>query len=221
MSLFCGIFICSAQNISDTVFMNVIKIEDKNITKLGTRMLIDVSIPSDIKVPIVFFNTSVTNEIPQDLLFKLYLDYDYIMFIVPDWNVSKTLTIYKLDRGRRNGTGKKSVDSLNIQENFPKLQFADMTLKDGEIDIYFATGCNLFIYECSKSKREFLKKNIDKIGDAYKLVHGYEGEHTIYCTLVGTAEEKLNFLVGGFLEATPYIYTPFRLNITKVDRFNP
>ena len=230
LSLFCGTFACFAQNVFDSVFTNVIKIEDKNITKLGNKTLIDVSIPTEIKTPIVFFDTSVKNEISRDLLFRLYIQYDYIMFIVPDWNVSKrktnvkAFTIYKLDRGRRNGTGKGSVDSLNIQENFPKLQFADMKLKDEEVDIYYQIGYGSVCcprdnnWDNYESNQESLKKQIDKIGDGYKIVRGKEGEHIVYYTLAGTAQEKLNFLVGSSFETPPNIFTPFRQNITRATK---
>ena len=226
LSLFLGIFICSAQNVSDSVFMNVIKIEDKNITKLGNKTLIDLSIPAEIKTPIIFFDTNVKNKIPRELLFRLYIQYDYIMFIVPDWSVSKTKTfnIYKLDRGRRNGIGKEKVDSLNIQENFPKLQFADIELKKEEVDIYYQVSYGSVCcprdskWDNYESNQEYLKKHIDKIGEGYKIIQGKEGEHTTYYTLSGTAQEKLKFLAGYVLDTPPHIYTPFRLNITRAKK---
>jgi len=230
---FLGTFVCFAQNVSDSVFTNVVKIEDKNITKYGDKMPIDVSIPTDIEVPIIFFDISIKNKIPRNLLLELYFyEYNVIMFIAPNWESSigenniKTFTIYKLDRGRgenRRLNGQwlgPLLDSLNLQKNFLELHFADMKLKDEEVDIYYQVGYGSRCcprdknWDNYESNQEFLKKYIDKIGDGYRIVLGREGEHITYYTLAGTAQEKLKFLADSFSETPPRIYTPFRQNIT-------
>lgn len=216
LSFFCGIFVCFAQNVSDSVFMNVIRIDNKHITKRGNKTLIDVSIPTEIKVPIIFFNVSVENEIPKDLLFTLYPQYKYIMFIVPDWNYYKNfsedtkptrvLTIYKLDRTihGENIYRIDRVDSVNTQGIVPKIQFVvDMQLRSGEIEVYhmetfWSTCCPIDLawsLTFSPESKNFWKRYANKIGDAYRETWGDEGEHDAFYTLSGlTVREKIQFI---------------------------
>jgi len=235
--LFYGTLACFAQNVSDPIFTNVIRIDNKHITKLRNKTLIDVSIPTEIQTPIIF----VENKILKELLFSLYPQYRNIVFIVPDWNyyenisedtkLEKAFIIYKLDRQNWHSF---VVDSLKRRKNnVPEIKFAtNMALENDEIESYYQESYGSVCcprdhsqdFLGSELDRNFWEKYAGKIGEVYKCIRGKEGEHTAYYTLTGlTAQDKIKFIEERLLAmaeyygtdtiSKPQIYTPFRIEI--------
>ena len=213
-----------AQTIRDSVFNNVILINNTDVSTNGFHFLIDIPIKPQ-KEPIVIFNNDF--RISTKLFFSrnsfLYGQNDFFL-ITPDWeyynNIEETERknpSLKLDPYRQNkiyhiqrNNVKIQIDSLSIRMDDPRkpitINFNNPELKENEVKYFFkecygSTCCPKdenwdFKQENDKIKNDFNEKeNVNIYKNVYRQVLGRESEHCDYYTLSDlTNEQKIQFL---------------------------
>ena len=224
-----------AQSINDTIFKNVVLIEEEDIVKSQEDYLVDVVL--DFKsnhIPIIFNYSRVSKHFFLDR----FLKHKSLILITPDWDfynkVAKeanamggciepatTNIIYQ----RKYFENKPKIDSIRVSGNQPKLIFTER-LKNLESDdnIIFYHSESFGSSCCPRDPRRnmiktlnayissFEEKNDIKIGNVYKRITGKEGEHTLYFTLSNlNKQQKISFLKGRF-KSPPQIFMP---SVTK------
>lgn len=202
-------------HLKDSVFENVIEIEDKNIEQINSNYLINVSIPKSNKLPVIF----VSARVPLDLLSSLYPEFPKLIVITPNWiyydKVSKNSFLTKCaepmasaviyDFDRQNGTIKK--DSLVLMGKFPEMKIIDKPIiSSNQIEIYYTESYGSAC--CPRDQqwdnkpvlKDFItlfeKKNKVTITDTYKKRRGKEGEAIYYYPLKDLPNNlKLKFIL--------------------------
>jgi len=202
-----------AQSFKDSIFENVVVIDDDNITHMGMNFLIDISIPTTIETPVLF----ISSQIPIDLLAKIYPEFPRIIVIIPNTTSSpcvvskneiaqkpiKSTIIYEFIRSH------KSVekDSVILKKDFPKMKFALKTeTQSDEFESFYNERFGSICcprdtqWDNTPTRDEFVssfeKVNNVEITETYKKSIGKEGEVIYYYTLNGISKElKLNFIL--------------------------
>lgn len=223
MILFCAkIF---AQNIKDTIFQNVIKVDDKymfsnshmfpKFRDKNADILIDIAIPSSHKKPILF----ITAEISLKRLQYIYPEFSEIIIITPNHhyyrNISKlreeptpSSVLYDIKRTEN----EVKIDSLVIKNGFPNMSFYENQLignykedfeyhqkEIGKIKVFYQDKENLNpeneITTLKNSISEYEKRFKKKIHYFKKYNKKYRIFENYY-TLEGlTKQEKLEFIL--------------------------
>lgn len=210
------------QTIQDSVFNNVILINNTDVSTNGFHFLIDIPIKAK-KEPIVIVNNDF--RIPAKSFFSrnsfLYGQNELIL-ITTDWVFEKEIREREKREGihikahqnkiyhiKRSGTGYE-IDSLSIVMHDPrkpiKINFKNPELKEKEIKCFFqecygSTCCPedpswKFEKERNKMRNNFNEKyNVNVYKNVYRQIKGKEGEHCDYYTLSDlTNEQKIEFL---------------------------
>lgn len=221
MALICGNGL--AQNITDTVFHNVIYIDDRNIFNeedqhsynKNNSILTDIAIPSSHKKPVIF----VVPDIPLKRLQNIYPEFSEIILITPNYELYKKMSpsrgepsassvLYHIQRDK----GTIKIDSLVIKSGFPKMNYYENPLEGdytedfeyhqqekGKIKVFhqdrdFLEVANEVI-PLKESIAEYEKKFNKKI-HYYQIHHKEHRFFENYYTLEGlTKEEKLMFIL--------------------------
>ncbi|MGJ1503226.1 hypothetical protein [Sphingobacterium multivorum] len=178
-----------AQTIRDSVFNDVILINEKDVTTDGKDFLIDTPFKSQ-KEPIVIFNND--RRIPLELFCKhnsFLGGQNEIILITPDWEYQKEIVEEQKRKGihikpssqnkfyhiKRNNTETK-VDSLSVRMDNPRkaitINFKKTELQKNELKFYFS---NLEMPEYTTDE----KAELDKLN--YQLqVNVFEGIYRDY-----------------------------------------
>lgn len=233
-----------AQSIRDSVFNNVIRINDTDVTSNSSTFLIDIPIKTQ-KEPIIIFK--IERQIPTKLFFsrKSFLpDQNEILLIEPDWEYYKSIRKSEDETGlhlypvvqnkfyhiQRNNTG-FIVDSLTVRMddsskpvalNFKKPELNEIESKFYYLNCYGSTCCpkdpRWEFYETFQNNiKIFEEKNKVVITkEVYSKIYGKEGEHCLYYPLSDlTNEQKVAFLSEITGEPYPKIYVPIIFKITN------
>lgn len=117
-----------SERIRDTIFENVIEIDDKNVILNKTDYHFNVSIPKSEKTPVIF----VSAKVPLEVLADIYPELPNLIVIAPNWNFYEenskhtgchepiaSSVIYEFNREN----GKQMKDSIVIMGGFPKMNF--------------------------------------------------------------------------------------------------
>ncbi|WP_304067321.1 hypothetical protein [Pedobacter glucosidilyticus] len=213
-----------AQTIRDSVFNNVILINNTDVSTDGFHFLIDIPIKPQ-KEAIVIFNDD--HRIPAKLFFSrnsFLCGQNEFILITPDWeyynNVKETerknsglkLHPYRQNKVyhiQRNNT-KIQIDSSSIRiddsKNSIKINFKNPDLKENEIKYFFqecyGSKCCpedpswKLEKERNEIKNNFNEKhNVNVYKNVYTQIKGKEGEHCDYYTLSDlTNEQKIQFI---------------------------
>ncbi|RYM32095.1 hypothetical protein ERX46_15545 [Brumimicrobium glaciale] len=233
-----------AQNFKDSIFENVIVIDDDNITQVGMNFLIDISIPTTIETPVLF----ISSQIPVDLLAKIYPEFAKIIVIVPNRTSSscvaaknetnqkpiKSTIVYEFIRSDR--LIKK--DSVILKNDYPKMNFAPKTeIQSDEFESYYTEYFGSICcprdlqWDNTPTRDEFIsffeKENNVEIIETYRKVNGKEGEAIYYYTLNGLSNKmKLHFIlerkfyriINRHLKDIifiPQVFTPIRVKMNS------
>ena len=213
-----------AQTIRDSIFNNVILINNADVSTNGFHFLIDIPIKPQ-KDPIIIFNDDF--RISANLFFSrnsfLYGQNEFIL-ITPDWeyykNIEQTerknpglkLHPYRQNKVyhiQRNNT-KPQIDSLSIRMDDPRkpitINFNNPELKENEVKYFFKEcyGSNCcprdpkWDYQNDRNEmiNNFNKKhNVSVYQNVYRLDLGRESERCDYYTLSDlTNEQKIEFI---------------------------
>lgn len=227
-----------AQSMNDTIFKNVILIQEKDVVKNNNGYLIDV-VFNYKEMPVIFNNSKLSKHLFDNQLFK---NKPYIL-IVPDSNYYDAFN-KTIDEGenccdmplniniyhqRKYNNNLLESDSLTITGNQPKLVFSkslkDLKLNDNIIFYHTESFGSVCCPKDPKIKMKekltsyitsFEERNNVKLGDIYKKVTGKEGEHILYFTLSNlNKEQKLIFLQE--ISFWPYTYTDRLLEDIEYD----
>jgi len=204
-----------AQTLNDSVFNNVIKIEETDVTKGGSGGDYLVDIPFTISAaPLVLFNNVAF--LPNDMFFKaqnFLPNQNEIILIAPDREYYKNVAKSAKDAGlacakpvaalklysiKRISYTKAVIDSISVFQDLPQLHFKSpdaetvKTIKVYLKDCYGSTCCP---HDIKRDIREqisvdiqgFIKTHAVKTNKSimYIATTGKEGEHCYYYTLMG------------------------------------
>lgn len=178
-----------AQSIRDTVFDQVILINEKDVTTDGYDFLIDIPVRAQ-KEPVVIFNND--RRIPLDLLFErrsFLSGQDEIILITPDWQYYEGINEMqrkspglhidpyrqnKLYHIKRDGSG-YTADSISRAMDLQPftLYYKKIELKENEVKYYYS---DCYLPYNDKHLAEW-KINIDSLNQQLQ-VNIYEGIYT-------------------------------------------
>ncbi len=208
-----------AQNITDTVFHNVIRIDDKQMLSESrdenANILIDIAIPSSYKKPVIF----VVPNIPIKRLQYIYPEFSEIILITPNHSLYKKMSpskgepaassvLYNIQRSGEN----IKIDSLVIRSSFPKMNYYENPLEgdyteDFEYHQQESGNIKVFYQDVEPLNLEneviSLKESISKYEKKFeKKIHYYQKYNRKYqffenyYTMEGlTKKEKLEFIL--------------------------
>lgn len=202
-------------HLKDSVFENVIEIENKNLEQINSNYLVNVSIPKNNKLPVIF----VSARVPLDLLSSLYPEFPKLIVITPNWfyydKVSKNSFLTKssepiasaviYDFDRQNGTIKK--DSLVLMGKFPEMKIIEKPIiSSNQKEIYYTESYGSACcprdqqWDNKPRLKDFItlfeKENKVTITDTYKKRRGKEGEAIYYYPLKDLPNNlKLKFIL--------------------------
>lgn len=214
-----------AQNITDKIFHNVIRVDDKQMfpksdmfPKYGgqnANILIDIAVPSSHKKPVIF----ITPDIPIKRLQSIYPKFSEMILITPNHTFYKKMPSSKgepaassvLYQIQRNGKNIK-IDSLVMKSGFPKMNYYKNPLdgdytedfeyyqkEAGKIKVFYQDEERLALENEVISLKESLSEYEKKFKKKIHYYQRYNKKHRFfenYYTMEGlTKKEKLEFIL--------------------------